>query len=75
MPGLVEELSEEINDVQAKLSSWAYKIVTLACDRKERHIHSMEQHKGGHFCQNVRTSLLLLAPPRPRQRTVSQMIK
>ncbi len=46
MPGLVEDLSEEIDDVQSKLNSWSYRVVTAACDRKEQHIVSMEQHRG-----------------------------
>ena len=66
MPGLVEDVSEEIIDVQSQLSSWAYRIVTAACERKEQHIHSMEQHRGSHFRQCIRRVINIhIYPPPP----------
>ena len=53
MPGLVEDLSEEIHDVQSKLNSWSYRVVTAACERKEQHIVSMEQHRGNEASGDV----------------------
>ena len=68
MPGLVEDLSEEINDVQAKLNSWSYRVVTAACDRKEQHIVSMEQHRGAEVFSEVLTvehRRKIVSPPPP----------